>query len=183
MNRSTSVLPVHHQLLEFTQTHVHWVGDAIHPSHPLSSPSPPALNPSQHHGLFQWVNSLHEVAKVLEFQLQHQSFQWTVLAPPKVSQCRSVRLCSQTSPSNKRCPSIRALEAARFLSKCHSVISSWVILGDCPSLSLCSFMKLGKTVPISQWFEAQSQRGQNTAGEAQSFVSKDIITQLSHPGP
>ena len=70
-------LPVHHQLLEFTQTHAHRVGDAIQPSHPLSSPSPPALNPSHHQGLFQWVNSLHEVAKVLEFQLQHQSFQWT----------------------------------------------------------------------------------------------------------
>ena len=62
---------------EFTQTHVHRVGDAIQPSHPLSSPSPPAPNPSQHQGLFQWVNSSHEVAKVLEFQLQHQSFQWT----------------------------------------------------------------------------------------------------------
>ena len=61
----------------FTQTHVHQVGDAIPPSHPLSSPSPPAPNPSQHQGLFQWVNSLHQVAKVLEFQLQHQSFQWT----------------------------------------------------------------------------------------------------------
>ena len=59
----------HHQLLEFTQTHVHRVGDAIQPSHPLSSPSPPAPNPSQHQGLFQWVNSSHEVAKVLEFQL------------------------------------------------------------------------------------------------------------------
>ena len=77
MNRSTPGLPVHHKLPEFTQTHVHRVDDAIQPSHPLSSPSPPAPNPSQHHGLFQWVNSLHEVAKVLEFQLQHQSFQWT----------------------------------------------------------------------------------------------------------
>ena len=58
-------LPVHHQLLETTQTHVHWVGDAIQPSHPLSSPSPPALNLSQHQGLFQWVSSSHQVAKVL----------------------------------------------------------------------------------------------------------------------
>ena len=77
MNRSTPGLPVHHQLPEFTQTHVHWVSDAIPPSHPLSSPSPPAPNPSQHHSLFQWVNSSHEMAKVLEFQLQHQSLQWT----------------------------------------------------------------------------------------------------------
>ena len=66
---STPGLPVHHQLPEFTQTHVHRVGDAIQPSHPLSSPSPPAPNPSQHQSLFQWVNSSHEVAKVLEFQL------------------------------------------------------------------------------------------------------------------
>ena len=78
MNCSTPGIPVHHQLLEFTQTHAHQVGDAIQPSHPLSSPSPPAPNPSQHEGLFQWVNSSHEVAKVLEFKLQHQSFQWTL---------------------------------------------------------------------------------------------------------
>ena len=77
MSRGMPGLSVHHKLLEFTQTHAHQVGDAIQPSHPLSSPSPPALNPSQHQGLFQWVNSSHEVAKLLEFQLQHQSFQWT----------------------------------------------------------------------------------------------------------
>ena len=77
MSCSTLGLPVQHQLLEPIQTHVHWVRDAIQPSHPLSSPSPPALNLSQHQGLFQWVSSLYPVAKVLEFQLQHQSFQWT----------------------------------------------------------------------------------------------------------
>ena len=69
MNCSTPGLPVHHQLPEFTQTLVHWVGDAIQQSHPLSSPSPPAPNPSQHQSLFQWFNSSHEMAKVLEFQL------------------------------------------------------------------------------------------------------------------
>ena len=69
---------VHHQLPEFTQTHVHRVGDAIQPLHPLSSPCPPALNLSQNQGLFQWVSSSHHVAKVLEFQLQYQSFQWTL---------------------------------------------------------------------------------------------------------
>ena len=69
MNRSTPGLPVHHQLPEFTQTHVHRVSDAIQPSHPRSSHSPPALNPSQHQSLFQWVNFSHQVAKVLEFQL------------------------------------------------------------------------------------------------------------------
>ena len=69
MNHSTLGLSVHHQLPEFTQTHGHWVSDAIQPSHPLSSPSLPAPNPSQHQSLFQWVNSSYEVAKVLEFQL------------------------------------------------------------------------------------------------------------------
>ena len=77
VSRSTPGLPVYHQLPEFTQTQVHWVGDAIRPSHPLLSPSPPAPNPSQHQGLLQWINSSHQVAKVLGFQLQHQSFQWT----------------------------------------------------------------------------------------------------------
>ena len=68
--------PVHHQLPELTQTDVHRVSDIIQLSHPLSSPSPPTLNLIQHQGLFQWVSSSHQVAKVLEFQLQHQSFQW-----------------------------------------------------------------------------------------------------------
>ena len=76
MNWSTPGLPVHHQLPELTQTQVHWVGDVIQPPHPLSSPSPPTINLSQHQGLFKWVSSSHQVAKVLEFQLQHQSFQW-----------------------------------------------------------------------------------------------------------
>ena len=76
MDCSMPGLPVHHQLPEFTQTHVHWASDAIQPSYSLSSPSPPVFNLSQHQGLFQWVSSLHQVAKVLEFQLQHPSFQW-----------------------------------------------------------------------------------------------------------
>ena len=68
--------PVHHQLPEPTQTHVDHISDAIQPSHPLLSPSPPACNLTQHQSLFQWVGSLHQEAQVLEFQLQHQSFQW-----------------------------------------------------------------------------------------------------------
>ena len=75
MNRSMPGLPVHHQLPEFTQTHAHRVSDAIQPSRPLSSTSPPAPNPSQHHGLFQWFNSSHEVAKVLEL--------WNIAHPVK----------------------------------------------------------------------------------------------------
>jgi len=78
MDYSTTGLPVHHQLPEFTQTHVRWVDDDIQPSHPLLSPSSPALNLFQHKGLFKWVSSSHQVAKVLELQLQYQSFQWTL---------------------------------------------------------------------------------------------------------
>ena len=77
MDYSMPGFPVLHCLPEFAQTHVHWVGDAIQSSHPLSSPSLPTFNHSQHQGLFKWVSSSHQVAKVLEFQLQHQSFQWT----------------------------------------------------------------------------------------------------------
>ena len=80
MNRSTPGLPVHHQLPEFTQTHAHRVGDAIQPSHPLSSPSPPAPNPSQHQGLFQWVNSSHEVAKVQDPNNINSIFQLSIRA-------------------------------------------------------------------------------------------------------
>ena len=76
MNHSTPGILVHHQLLEFTQTHVHWLGDVTQPSHPLSSSSP-ALNLSQTQSLFKRVSSSHQVAKVLEFRLQHQPFQWT----------------------------------------------------------------------------------------------------------
>ena len=76
MDCSTPGFPVHNYLPEFVQTHVHWVSDAIQPSYPLSSPSLPAFNLSQHQGLFQWVDSLHQVVKILELQLQHQSFQW-----------------------------------------------------------------------------------------------------------
>ena len=79
MDWSTPGLPVHHQLPEFAPTHVRQVGDAIQPSHPLSSPSPPAFSLAQHQGLFQWVSSSNQMAKILEFQLQRQSFQWKTL--------------------------------------------------------------------------------------------------------
>ena len=83
LNRSMPGLPVHHQLPESTQTYVHWVSDAIQPSHPLLSPSPPALNLSQHQGLFKWVSSSYQVAKVLEFQLQCPSREHPGLLSPK----------------------------------------------------------------------------------------------------
>ena len=76
MNCGTPGFPALHHLREFAHTYVHWVSDAIQRSHPLSSPSPPAFNLSQCQGLFQWISSLHQVAKVLELQLQHQSLQW-----------------------------------------------------------------------------------------------------------
>ena len=104
MNRSTPGFPVHHQLPESTQTHVHWVGDAIQPSHPLLSPSPPALNLSQHQGLFKWVSSPHHVAKVLECQLQYQPYQWTPRTDPlgwtSGSPC-SPRDSQESSPTPK----------------------------------------------------------------------------------
>ena len=103
MNHSTPGLPAHHHLPEFTQTHIHWVRDSIQPSHPLSSPSSPAPNPSQHQSLFQWVNSLHDVATVLELQLQHHSFQRTPRADllqngPVGSPC-SPRDAQESSPT------------------------------------------------------------------------------------
>ena len=76
MDNSMPGLPIHHQLLEFTQTHVCWVSNTIQASHPLLSPSPPTFNLSQHKGLFQWLSPSHQIEKVLEVQLQHQSFQW-----------------------------------------------------------------------------------------------------------
>ena len=78
MECSTPGLPVHHQLPEFTQTHVHWVSNAIQTSHPLLSPSLPTFSVSQHQNLFKWVSSSHQVVEILEFQLQYQSFQWTL---------------------------------------------------------------------------------------------------------
>ena len=95
---STPGLPVRHQLPELAQTHVHWVGDAIQPSHPLSSPSPPICNLSQHQGLLQWIGSSHQVAKVLEFQLQHQSFQWT----PRTSFLQDGLVGSPCSPRDSQ---------------------------------------------------------------------------------
>ena len=87
MNRSTPGLPVHYQLPEFTQTHVHRLSDAIQPSHPLLSPSPPAPNPSQHQSLFQWVNSSHEVAKVPKW-----SFSFRIIPSKEIPGLNSFRM-------------------------------------------------------------------------------------------
>ena len=103
MECSTPGFPVHHHLLEFAQINVHWIGDAIQQSHPLSSPSPTAFNLSQDQGLSQWVSSSHQVAKVLELQLQHQSFQRNpradLLHNGLVGSPCSPRDCQESSPT------------------------------------------------------------------------------------
>ena len=115
MNCSTPGLHVEGgELLKSTQTHVHWVGNAIQASHPLLSPSPPALNLSQHQGLFQWVSSSHQVAKVLEFQLQHQFFQWT----PRTERILAYLLLSYSRSSWK--PTL------------------WTVSSNCPAQTLIS---------------------------------------------
>ena len=99
MDCSTPGYPVLHYLLEFAQTHVHWVGDAIQPFHPLPPLSPPALNLSQHWGLFHWVSSSHQVAKGLELQLQHQSFQWIFLPTSQWSPTILITAALEVSPA------------------------------------------------------------------------------------
>ena len=114
MDCSMSGLPVHHQLLELTQTQVHWVGDAIQPSRPLSSPSPPAFNLSQHQGLFKWVSSSHQAAKALEFQLQHQSFQGLIGSP-----C-SPRVSEESSPT----PQFKSINSSALTFLCSPNLTS-----------------------------------------------------------
>ena len=136
MNCSTSGLPVHHQLLESTQTHVHWVGDAIQPSHSLSSPSPPALNLSQHQGLFKWVSPSHQVAKVLEFQLQHQTFQWT----PRTDLLWDGLVGSPCSPRDSQ----ESSPAPQFKSTNSSVLSFLYSSLSHP------YMTTGKTIALTR---------------------------------
>ena len=129
MNHSTPGLPVHHQCLEFTQMHVQRVDDAIQPSHLLLSPSPPDPNPSQHQGLFQRVNSSHEVAKVLEFQLQHQSYQWT----PRTDLLYDGLVGSPCSPRDSQesseTPQFKSINffGAQLSSQSKSHIPTWLL--------------------------------------------------------
>ena len=124
MNCSTPGLPVHHQLPEFTQTHVHQVGDAIQSSNPLSSPSPPAFNLSQHQGLFQWVSSSYQVAKVLQFQLQHQSFQWT----PRTDLLKDGLVVSPCSPRDSQesspTPQFKSINSSALSFLCSPTLTS-----------------------------------------------------------
>ena len=138
MGCSTPGLPVHHQLPEFTQTHVHWVGDAIQPSYPLLSPSPPAFNLTQHLGLFKWVSPLNQVAKVLEFQLQHQSFQWTpgtdLLYDGLVGSPYSPKESQESSPT----------------PQCKRINSSVLSFLHSPTLTH-PYTTTGKTIALTRW--------------------------------
>ena len=133
MNCSTPGLPVHHQLLEFTQTHVHWASGAIQQSHPLSSPSSPAFNLSQHQGLFQWLSSSLQVVKVLEFQLQHQSFQWTL----RIHLHEDGLVGSPCSPRDSQEPS----PTPQFKS-----INALAL-----SFLYSPYMTTGKTIALTKW--------------------------------
>ena len=137
MDCSMAGFPVHHQLPELTQTHVHRVGNAIQPSHPLSSPSP-AFNLSQHQGLFQWVSSLHQVVKVLEFQLQHQSFQWIFRTENPMN---SMKSCTQYASK------IRKLSSGHRTGKGQFLLQSQrraVTKNVQTTIQLCSFHMLAK---------------------------------------
>ena len=137
MNCSTPGLPVHHHLPEFTQTHVHRVRDDIQPSHPRSSLSPTAPNPSQHQSLFQWVNSLREVAKVLELQLQHHSFQRN----PSVDLLQNGLIGSPCSPRDSQ----ESSPTPQFKSIHSSELSLLMVQLSHP------YMTTGKTVALTIW--------------------------------
>ena len=137
MNRSTPGLPVYHQLPEFTQTHVHWVSDAIQPSHPLSSPSPPAPNPSQHQSLFQWVNSSHEVAK-------YWSFSFSISSSSGYSGLISFRMNW-----------LDLLEVQETLKSLHQHHSSKVLILQCSAFFIFQlshpYMTTGKIIALTRW--------------------------------
>ena len=121
---STPGLPVHHQLLELVQTHVHRVGDAIQPSHPLSPPSPPAFSLSQHQGLFKRVGSSHQVAKMLELQHQHQSFQWIFRAYFFVAQlCPTLCEPTDCSPPGSSVRGIFQVRALEWAAISYTILS------------------------------------------------------------
>ena len=148
MDCSTPSFPVHHQFLELTQTHVHWVGDVIQPSHPLS-PSPPAFNHFQHQGLFRWVSSSLKVAKVLEFQLEHQSLQWIFRTDFLYNGLVGSPCCPRDSQDSSSTPQFKSINssALRFLCsptltsryyywKNQNALTRWTFVGKVMSLLL-----------------------------------------------
>ena len=138
MNHSTPGLTVHHQFLEFTQTHVHWVGDAIQPSHPLSSPSPHALNLSQHQGLFKWVSPSHQVAKVLSFSFN--------ISPTSVQQIEKHSLKQGLQEQQKPCsPLIVLCCRSSNLGTCHQEDRSSLY----PQFPVWGFTREGQDAGVS----------------------------------
>ena len=135
MDYSIPGLPVHHWLPELAQTHVHRVSDAIQPSHPLSAPSTPAFNLSQHQGLFKWVSSSHQVAKVLELQLQHQSFKW-IFRTDFLSDLMVWSPCSPRDSQSSPTPQFKSINSSAL---------------SFPYVQLSHpYMTTGKTIPLTR---------------------------------
>ena len=125
MDCNSAGFPVHHQLLVFALTHVHGVSDVIQPPHPLSSPPPPAFSPSQNQGLFQWVSSSHQVAKVLKLQLQLQSFQcllisWLQSPSAAILEPQEIKSVTVSIVSPSICNEVKGPDAMSF------VFDSWI---------------------------------------------------------
>ena len=168
MDCSTPGFPVHHQLLELAQTHVYWVGDSIQPSHPLSSPSPLAFNLSQHQGLFQWVSSLHQVAKVLELQHQFNSVQFSRSVISNSSQPLGLQHARLSCPS----PTLGAYSNSCPSSQwCHPTISSSVVPF---SSHLQSFPATGSFL-VNQFFTSGGQSiGVSASSQYSGLISFTI---------
>ena len=154
MDCSTPRLPVHHQCPEFNQTHVHWVGDAIQPSYPLSSLFPPNFNLYQHQGLFKWVSSSHQVAKVLEFHLQHQSFLWIF----RTDSLEDGMVGSPCSP--------RDIQESSPTSQLKSINSSALLESNSHIHDPSRWMTTGKTIDLTR---------QTFAGKVMSLLFNMLI--------
>ena len=124
MDCSTPGLPVHHQLPEYAQIHVHWISNAIQPSHPVLSPSPSAFNLSQHQGLFKWVSSSHQVAKVLEFQLQHQSLEKTLRTDHTQDGLVGTPCCPRDSQESSPTPQSQSINFLALSFLCSPTVTS-----------------------------------------------------------
>ena len=140
MDSSMPGLPVHHKLPEYIQTHIHWVGDAIQPSHPLSFPSPLAFNLSQHQGLFKWVSSSYQVAKVLKFQLQHHSFQWIFRTDFLKDGLLWSPCCPRDSQESSPTPQFKSINSSSVI---HWVTKSWTWPSHWTATTLKGHIELG----------------------------------------
>ena len=161
MDCSPPVFPVHHELLELTQTHVYWVGDAIQQSHPLSPPFPPAFNLSQPQGLFKWVSPSHQVAKVLEFQFQHQpcneylgliSFRMDWLDLFAVQRTlKSLPQCQSSKASVLQCSAFFIVQLSHPYMTTGKIkaLTRWTFVGKVMSLSLICRLVLASKEQLS----------------------------------